>query len=89
MRYRVVENAPQGHNKKQAWIALNINELDLLSFMALKMAQTLPKGGPTARLQQVAKAMHKEMEEAIRELEKAGINDRSKEKYPYDDRAVI
>lgn len=24
-----------------------------------------------------------------RELEKAGIDDRSKEKYPYDDRAVI
>ena len=89
MRYRVVENAPQGHNKKQAWIALNINELDLLSSIALKMTQTLPKGGPTARLQQAPPPPPPAMEEAIRELEKAGINDRSKEKYPYDDRAVI
>lgn len=89
MRYRVVENAPQGHNKKQAWIALNINELDLLSSMALKMAQTLPKSGPTARVQQVARAMHQDMEKAIQELEKAGIDDRSKEKYPFDDRSVI
>ena len=89
MRYRVVEDAPQGHGKKQAWIALNINELDLLTSMADEMATRLPKTGPSARLQQVAKALRNEMKRAIEELEAEGIDDRSKEKYPYDNRAVV
>lgn len=89
MRYRIVENAPQGHGKKQAWIALNINELDLLSSMALQMLHNLPKTGPTSRVQQVSRHMHQEMQRAIAELEKSGIDERSKEKYPFDNRAVV
>lgn len=89
MRHRYIEDAPQGHNKKQIWIALNINELDLLAGIAAKLASNLPSTGPTKRLQMVAKEMSKEMHKSIRELEKAGVDERSKEKYPYDDRAVI
>lgn len=89
MRLKLVENAPQGHGKKQALIALNINELDLLAGMAEKLSQSLPKSGPSARLQNVAKGMRTEMRRAIAELEKEGIDERSKQKYPYDDRSVI
>lgn len=89
MRYRVIENAPQGHNKKQAIIALNINELDLLAGMAEKLSLELPKQGVTARLQAVAKQMSQEMKKAIKALEQAGIDKRSKEKYPYDNRSII
>lgn len=89
MRHRIVEDATQGHNKKQAWIALNINELDLLAGMAAKLAGDLPTTGPTQRLQSVAKEMSKEMQRSIRELEKAGIDKRSQEKYPFDNRGVI
>ena len=89
MRYRVVENVPQGHNKKQVWIAVNVNELDLLAGMAQSLSLSLPKNGPTARLRSVMKQMNKEMRKCIAELEEAGIDKRSKEKYPYDNRSVI
>lgn len=89
MRLKLIENHSQGHGKKQALIALNINELALLQGMARQISANLPKNGPTKRLHMVAKSMANEMQAAIVELEKSGIDDRTNKLYPHDDRGVL
>lgn len=89
MRHRIIEDATQGHKKKQIWIALNINELELLRGMASKLAADLPDFGPTLRLHSVASQMSKEMGKSIKELEKSGVDKFSELRYPYDDMAVL
>ena len=89
MRLKLIDNHSQGHGKKQALIALNINELALLQGMALEMSNTLPSTGPTKRLQMVSRQMSMEMQKAIKALEESGIDDRTTKLYPYDDRAVL
>lgn len=89
MRLKLIDNHSQGHGKKQALIALNINELALLQGMAREISNNLPKYGPTKRLQMVSKHMADEMKAAIVKLEAEGIEDRTDKLYPHDDRAVI
>jgi len=89
MRHKIIEDATQGHKKKQIWIALNINELELLRGMASKLATDLPNTGPTARLQHVAQEMNKTMSKSISELTKLGIEEFSELRYPHDEKSVI
>lgn len=87
MRLINVEDSVQGHGRKVALIALNINELELLHSFASKLKKDIPNNGTFQRIYGVSSQMTKDLGKAIGALEKAGVR-KAEKVYPLDNTGV-